>query len=111
MKREKLTDKKILNKLEKKKEELKRYGVKKIGIFGSFVRGQQNKKSDIDILVEFDLDRFGKNFKGLYETYIELSEYLEKLFGRKVDILTPISIETIRVKEVAEEIKKSVRYV
>jgi len=111
MKDKKLTEKVILKTLKETKDELKRYGVKKIGLFGSFTKGEQRKNSDIDLLVEFDLKRFGENFKGLYKTYIELSEYLEKLFGRKVDILTPVSIETIRIQEIAEEIKKSVIYV
>ncbi|HOL21991.1 MAG TPA: nucleotidyltransferase domain-containing protein [bacterium] len=111
MKDKKLTEKVILKTLKETKDELKRYGVKKIGLFGSFTKGEQRKNSDIDLLVEFDLKRFGENFKGLYKTYIELSEYLEKLFGRKVDILTPVSVETIRIQEIAEEIKKSVIYV
>ena len=40
-----------------------------------------------------------------------LSSYLENLFGERVDILTPVSIETIRIKEVADEIKRSAIYV
>jgi hypothetical protein len=111
MRIKKLTDKVILEALEKNKEILKKYRVKKIGLFGSFVRGEQKKNSDIDLVVEFDLDSFGPEFKGLYDTYVKLFDYLENLFGRKVEILTPISIETIRIKEVAEEIKKSIVYV
>jgi hypothetical protein len=41
---------------------------------------------------------------------MDLSSYLEDLLGKKVDILTPASIETIRIKEVAEGIKRSVIY-
>ena len=110
MNRKKLTDKVILETLRENQEALKKYKVKRIGLFGSFVRGEQKKNSDIDLLVEFDLDSFGPEFKGLYDTYVKLCDYLENLFGRKVEILTPISVETIRIKEVAEEIKRSVIY-
>jgi len=45
----------INNMLKKYKEELKeKYGVKEIGIFGSYVRGEQDEESDLDILVEFE---------------------------------------------------------
>lgn len=106
-----LTDKVIFETLKKNKEILIKYNVKKIGVFGSFVKGKQKKNSDIDFVVEFDLDYFGPEFTGLYDTYLKLSDYLENLFHRKVEILTPISIETIRLKEIAEEIKKSIVYV
>lgn len=96
---------------EHEKEIKKRFGVKRIGVFGSYVRGEEKESSDIDLVVEFDLSAFGKNFKGLYDTYINLSSYLENLLGRKVDILTPVSIDTIRIKEVSEEIKRSIVYV
>ncbi|MEW6556189.1 MAG: nucleotidyltransferase domain-containing protein [Elusimicrobiota bacterium] len=111
MRAKKLTDKAILGTLKKHKKVLKKYNIKKIGLFGSFVRGEQKKNSDIDFLVEFELNKFGENFKGLYDTFIDLSNYLENLFNRKVEILTPISIETIRIKEVKDEIKRSVIYV
>ncbi|MEO0128548.1 MAG: nucleotidyltransferase domain-containing protein [candidate division WOR-3 bacterium] len=88
-----------------------RYKVKKIGLFGSCVKGKLKKRSDIDIVVEFDINAFGENFKGLYDTFLNLHTYLEHLLNRKVDILTPISIETIRIKEVAEDIKRNIIYV
>lgn len=67
--------------LKEHKEELyKKYKVKEIGIFGSFVRGEQKKRSDIDILVEFeevpDLLKF-----------IEIERYLERLLKKKVDLI------------------------
>ena len=67
--------------LKEHKEELyKKYKVKEIGIFGSFVRGEQKKRSDIDILVEFeevpDLLKF-----------IEIERYLERLLKKKIDLV------------------------
>ncbi len=105
-----LTEKEIMRALREHRDILEKYKVKRIGLFGSYVRGEQKKKSDVDLVVEFDLSAFGHNFEGLFDVFIDLSSYLEKLFGKKVDILTPVSIESIRIKEVAEEIKRSVIY-
>ena len=79
------------------------FGVKRIGLFGSFADGTAREDSDIDILVEFA--------KADFDNFMNLVFYLEKLFGRKVDILTPEGIRSIRIKRVAENIKRSVRYV
>jgi predicted nucleotidyltransferase len=62
---------------EHKAEVVKKYRVREIGIFGSFVRGDQRVRSDIDILVEFD----HRNIPGLLKL-IEMERYLEKLLGR-----------------------------
>lgn len=83
--------KKIEEALKQRKKELaEKYKVKEIGIFGSFVRGEQKKKSDVDILVEFeevpDLFRF-----------LELERYLEGILGLKVDL--------VRRKALREELK------
>jgi predicted nucleotidyltransferase len=72
--------KKILK--EHKEEVSRKYKVSEIGIFGSFVRGKQKKRSDIDILVEFDQ----KNIPGLLK-FIEMERYLEKLLRKKVDLV------------------------
>lgn len=110
MKEKMLTKEEIIKKLKENSEVLKKYGVKRIGLFGSYVHGTQNPGSDIDLVVEFDLSIFGENFKGLYDAYLGLSSFIEKLFNRKVDILTPDSIKTIRIKKVAKNIKRSIIY-
>jgi uncharacterized protein len=53
--------------------------VKRIGIFGSFARGEQKASSDIDILVEFE--------KPTFRNFMNLSFYLEDLLGREVDLV------------------------
>jgi predicted nucleotidyltransferase len=64
------------------KEELSgRFRVKEIGVFGSYVWNKQNKKSDVDILVEF------AEPIGLFE-FMDLEEYLTKLLGKKVDLVS-----------------------
>jgi len=72
----------VKNRLFDKKAEIrKRYHVKKIGVFGSIVRNKQTKKSDIDILVEFE-----KGHKDFFN-YMRLKYYLEELLGRKIDLV------------------------
>ena len=76
----------ILKVMRENKDKIKSFGVKKIGIFGSFARGEEKERSDIDIIVEFEEGK--KNF----DNFMNLAFYLEELFGRKVDLLTPESI-------------------
>lgn len=111
MKGKTLTKEEIIEKLRENMGILKKYGVRRIGLFGSYIRGEQKRDSDIDLVVEFDRELFGKDFKGLFDAFMGVSSYIERLFDRKVDILTPDSIRTIRIKEVAEEIERSVVYV
>ena len=56
----------------------KRYGIRSLGLFGSYVRNEQNSKSDIDILVEFE------GSIGLLK-FMELERNLSELFGRRVE--------------------------
>jgi predicted nucleotidyltransferase len=78
-----------------------RFKVKNIGIFGSFARGEQTLKSDIDILVEFDKE--GKTFGN----YMELKYFLEDLLGLEVDLVMIGAIKD----ELKETILKEVQYV
>ncbi len=79
------------------------FGVKRIGLFGSSAKGTQREESDVDIIVEFE--------KPIGLKFIEMSDHIENVLGKKVDILTPAGIKSIRVKQVAEHIKKSIVYV
>lgn len=79
------------------------YGVKRIGLFGSYAKDISSEASDIDLIVEFE--------RPLGFRFIELSEYLEQLLGRKVDILTPAGIKGIRIPHIAQSIKESIVYV
>jgi len=91
--------------LQKNKNTLKNYGIKKIGLFGSAVRNELTKESDIDIVVEFEKG------KATMKNFILLSEFLENLLGRKVDILTPEGINSIRIKYIKDKIKREIEYV
>jgi predicted nucleotidyltransferase len=71
----------IIDQLKSHAQEIKAcFGVKRIGLFGSFARGEQKESSDIDVLVEFE--------KPTFRNFMDLSFYLEDLFGRKVDLVT-----------------------
>jgi predicted nucleotidyltransferase len=65
------------------------FGVTRIGIFGSFARGEQTRKSDVDILVDF-----AEGYTTL-RNFIGLADYLETLFRRKVDLLTEPTVSKL----------------
>ncbi len=79
------------------------YGVKRIALFGSYARGTQKKGSDVDLFVELE--------KPLGLSFMDFSDHLEKRTGRKVDIITSEGLRSIRVKKVAEDIKRGLVYV
>ena len=79
------------------------YGVKRIGLFGSYAKDLPTEKSDIDIVVEFD--------RHIGFRFADFAEYLESLLGKRVDILTPAGIQGIRIERIAESIEESTVYV
>ncbi len=79
------------------------YGLKKLGLFGSYAKGTATAASDVDILVEFE--------KPLGLKFVEFAEELERLLDVRVDILTPEGLKGIRVRRVADDIAKSTTYV
>jgi hypothetical protein len=79
------------------------YGVSRIALFGSFSRGDQSAKSDVDIFVEFD--------RPIGLKFVRLAAHIEKKLGMKTDILTRGGISGIRVKSVVKNIKKNIIYV
>ena len=79
------------------------FGVKRIGLFGSYSKGTAKEGSDIDLVIEFS--------RPIGFRFFALVDYLEKILGAPVDVLTPAGIEGIRVQRVAQEIQESVVYV
>ena len=73
-------------KLRENREQLRAFGVRRIGLFGSWVRDEADEDSDIDFIVEFE--ESSKSF----DNFIDLVFFLEELLGRKVDVLTPEGI-------------------
>ena len=76
-----------------------RYKIKEIGIFGSYVRGEQKKKSDLDILVEFEEEAE----IGLIE-FVHLENYLTDLFGIKVDLVIKRALKPNIGSQVLQEV-------
>ncbi len=72
----------IFEQLGKNREALSKLGVSRVGVFGSFVRSEQNDDSDVDLLVDFAAEQ--KSF----ENFMNLAFLLEEVFGRKVDLVT-----------------------
>ncbi|MBI3734246.1 MAG: nucleotidyltransferase family protein, partial [Chloroflexi bacterium] len=72
--------------LEERRGEIKSFGVKRLGLFGSFARGEQRMDSDIDLLVEFE------SAQKTYDNFIHLSFFLEDLLQRPVEIVTAESL-------------------
>ena len=73
------------------------YSVKKIGLFGSFSEGSATEDSDIDILVEFD--------KPIGWRFLSLEIYLEKIFGRKIDLVTKNALRDQMKANILAQIK------
>src|SRR3970040_2243190 len=83
------------------KNDFRALGANKVGVFGSFVRGEQRSDSDIDLLVEFLPGQ--KNYRNL----LGVADLAERLMGREVEVLTPQSISPY----IAPYIEKEVEYV
>lgn len=78
------------------REMKKRFGIKRIGLFGSFARGEQKDASDVDILVEFEEPTF--------DNFMNLAFFLEDLFSRKVELVTPDSLSPYIAHYVEKEV-------
>ena len=63
--------------------QIKALGVKRLGLFGSFVRGKPHETSDVDLLVEFE------SGQKTFDHFMALSFLLEDLLQRRVELLTP----------------------
>jgi len=93
---------KTLNEIKKtlkkhKAEVVRDYKVKEIGIFGSFVRGEQRRRSDIDILVDFveTPDVF---------LLIDLEDYLRRILRRKIDLVRKGAVRPELKKVISKEV-------
>jgi hypothetical protein len=92
----------IISVLQSHKAELSRYGVSNIGLFGSYLRNEQSKRSDIDLLVDFEADK--ENF----DNYMAVYDIFENLFkNEKVEIVTKNGLS----KHIGPKILNEVLYV
>lgn len=90
----------IFNFLEKNKTDIQKFGVKRLGVFGSFVKNTQRDHSDIDFLVEFYSNKVS------YTNFIELAYFLEDNLQTKIDLITLESLSP----HIGPHILKEVEY-
>jgi len=95
-----LTSGKIIKLINENHREIKKFGVKRIGLFGSYATNKQKPDSDIDLLVEF------KKREKTFDNYMDLKFYLEDLFSCNVDLVVK---EALKI-ELKPNILKSVKY-
>lgn len=89
----------VLDFLRKHADDLHRLGVRRIGVFGSFVRGAQTDESDVDVLVEF------AEGSATFDNFMDLCFLLEDGFGRKVDVLTTGSLSPFIGPHILDEVE------
>lgn len=89
----------LLTALEHYKTVIHAFGVKQLGIFGSFVRDEVHEKSDVDFYVEFDANK--KNF----DNFMDLAFLLERITGRKIELLTPQFLSPYFGKYILSEVE------
>lgn len=82
-------------------DKIRNFGVVKIGVFGSYVKNLQTEQSDIDFFVEFDPQ------KKSYRNFSNLAFFLQDMFHKKVEIVTPQSLN----RYFGHKILKEVEYV
>jgi len=87
----------IKNILSNKKDEMKKkFKVKSIKLFGSYVRGDYTKNSDLDVMVEFE-EPVGFEF-------IHLADFLEEILGMPVDLTTEDAIKPNRLQYIKDSL-------
>ncbi|AXV40745.1 nucleotidyltransferase family protein [Methanobacterium sp. BAmetb5] len=87
----------VLDLIKEHEQEIKdKYSVTKIGVFGSYARGEEKESSDVDVLVEFD--------EATYHNFIELIFFLEKLLDKKVDLVTTTGLSPYMKPTVEKEV-------
>ena len=80
-----MTREDILQKIADNRDSIRRYGVRRLGVFGSSARDENRANSDVDIIVEFDAPTF--------DGYMDLKAFLENLLGCSVDLVPADSIK------------------
>ncbi len=86
----------IINLISQRRESIKEFGVREIGVFGSFARGEQTPASDVDVLVDLEPHTFS--------AYMDLLFFLEELFDRKVDLVPKEDIKPLLRNRILREV-------
>ena len=89
----------VLSALSAHREAIRAFGVRKLGLFGSFRRGETRPESDVDFLVEF---RPGQKS---YDHFINLCFVQEDVLGRRVELVTPESLSPFLAPKILREVE------
>ena len=89
----------VLRRLQEHRHEMRKFGVRRLGLFGSAVRGESSPSSDLDFLVELERNSF--------DAYMDLKFFLEDLFQCRVDLVLADTIKS----QLREGILKETEYV
>jgi len=89
----------VLEVLTKHHAQIKALGVKRLGLFGSFVRGAPHDTSDVDLLVEFE------SGQKTFEHFMALSFLLEELLHRRVELVTPEALSPYIGPHILQEVE------
>ncbi len=89
----------VVERLLQSQSTIKVLGVKRLGLFGSFVRGDQDADSDVDLLVEFEPE------KKTFDNFIKLSFLLEDALQRRVELVTTESLSPYIGPHILEEVE------
>ena len=90
----------ILSTIRSKKAEISRFGIREIGLFGSYARDEQSEESDIDILIDFEPGR--ENF----DNYMAVCDIIEKLFkNQRVEVVTKNGLSPYIGPRILNEVK------
>jgi hypothetical protein len=89
----------IFASLRSHRSEIKGFGVQSLGLFGSFVKNTATENSDIDLLVSFEPKQ------KTYDNFMDLSFFLEDLFGRKIEMVTQQSLSKYIGPHILKEVE------
>ncbi len=89
----------VLQRLAANASAIRAFGVVRLGLFGSFVRNTMHAESDVDLLVEFDPAQ--KTLRNL----VRLSAFLQSSLGRKVELVTPQSLNPFTGQHIINEVE------
>jgi len=89
----------IVTVLRENRELIQGLGVKRLGLFGSFVRGEQRAESDVDLLVEFEPG------KKTFDNFMALAFLLEELLRRRVELVTAESLSPYLRPHILDEVE------
>ena len=91
--------KQVFERVREHRAAIRQFGAARLGLFGSFVRGQQRQDSDVDFVVEF------QEGKKTFRNFIDLAFYLEEVMARRVDLLTWEGVANFVKREMERDVE------